>query len=368
MTVYLVNIALTAVLALVGGARVGMGREPKERISLLAVFLILIVWTAVYALRGTSVGADTSGYYYFYKQVAVAHQTLPQYLADGGDLVFEVLRYSCAKLTGGNWTVFCVLAGILTYLPVLLAIRKESGEYFAAGVLLYIFAFQYYFGFNGTRQAIAISLTFFAYVYFFQEKKYVPYALLILLAYGFHSTAPVVVAFHLLSRMRLGNKAVWLVAGALFISTFAFGSLWSAIINALDALGNDALVRKYSDVDSFSGSGILRVLVVCAPLLLAIWQRKNIDRSWPRDIDPFLIFALFDAVLMVGSMHNWLMARIASYLDIYLVFYVPALRYAFGERTKTHMAFLIGSLYFLYMVALLLHGESNLLPYTFFAM
>lgn len=56
----------------------------------------------------------------------------------------------------------------------------------------------------------------------------------------------------------------------------------------------------------------------------------------------------------------------ASYSSIFIISLVPKLGCIFKEDSRKLAMILISLLYFIYMIALLLHGESGLYPYSFY--
>lgn len=367
MSVYLVNIALTVIISSMAvwkTTQVNWKNGQQKEISYGAIFLVLLIWVYIYANRGMEIGTDTSGYYGFYNLLTNNNLPLSEILAQGGDMLFETIRYVINRLSHGNWGIFITIMGLITYIPVLLVLRRECAEDFVPAVLLYIFMFHYYQGFNAIRQAIAVSLTFMAYYFFFRKKKYLSYVLAMLIAFGFHSTALFVIPFHLVSKLKLKSKLLWSIIAVFLLSAGSMSAIWNSAISILSAIGNDALANRYSD-STFTGSGMLRVLVAMVPLLLGIWKRSCINENDKEENDALLILLIFNTILMVYSTYNWLFARLASYLDIYAIVYVPKLKYIFSDRSKAGGLYLILLLYFLYMILLMLHGESSIYPYSF---
>lgn len=367
MAIYFINIIVTAVIAIDARKQkriVGMQGEIRYKVSLWAIGAILLTWVLIYANRGLSIGSDTEGYYQYYKLLTQSTVSLKEYLNQGGDILFETLRYCINKVSSGNWHIFIYIMGVLTYAPILFVLRKEENKHFAMSVLLYIFMFHYYYGFNAIRQTIANSISFMAYFLFFRKRKYIKYTISMLIAWGFHSTALFVVVFHFLSKLKIKSKILWVIVGVLLIIGRSFSTVWNAAISLLSMGGNDTLANRYVE-NMFTGSGYIRVLICLVPLVLGIWKQSVIERKEQKKIDDFLIFLIFDTIFMLYSTYNWLFARIAVYLDIYAIVFIPKLEGVFKDNSRKVSKMLILSLYFIYMVMLLLHGEANVYPYKF---
>lgn len=368
MIVYLVNIIVTALISVIAVWIADQSPKKKfgqKEVSYVAIFCLLLVWVYIYANRGIEIGSDTSGYYGFYNLLTHNNLSLSETLAQGGDILFETIRYGINRVSHGNWKIFITVMGVITYIPVLLVLRKENIENFLPSVLLYIFMFHYYQGFNAIRQAMAVSLTFMAYFLFFRKKKYFKYVIIMLIAFGFHSTVLFVIPFHLLSKLNLKSKLLWGIIIIFAISGSSMSSIWNSAISVLSAIGNDTLANRYSN-SMYSGSGLMRVAVCLVPLLIGFWKRSCISKSNKEENDSFLIFLIFDTIFMMYSTYNWLFARLAMYFDIYAIVYIPKLKYIFSDRSKKIGVILILTLYFIYMILLILHGEANIYPYSFY--
>lgn len=367
MIIYLINIFLTTVIAVIAtcmARRSVNGNVEKYPISYLAIICILVIWVFIYANRGENIGTDTSGYYQYYNLITNNNLTLAKHLEQGGDILFETIRYVINRVSHGNWECFISIMGILTYIPVLIVLRRENPENFVSSVLLYIFMYHYYYGFNAIRQTIAISLSFMSYFFFFRKRRYIFYAIVMMIAFGFHSTALFIIPFHLLSKISIKSKLLWGIIIFFIISGGAMGSIWNVAISILSAVGNDTLATRYAD-NVYSGSGAVRVLVCMVPLLIGWWKRSFICNEYENENDSFLIFLIFDTIFMMYSTYNWLFARMAMYLDIYAIVYIPKLKYVFNPRSKNIGNILILLLYFIYMISLMIHGEANIYPYAF---
>ena len=186
-----------------------------------------------------------------------------------------------------------------------------------------------------------------------------------IIAFGFHSTALFVIPFHILSKINIKSKWLWVLVTILFVSGGSMSTIWNSAISILSAVGNDTLANRYAN-STYTGSGIIRVFVCMAPLLIGLWKRSCISRKQKTENDSFLIFLIFDVIFMIYSTHNWLFGRLAMYFDIYAIVYIPKLKNIFNSRSKNLGIVLILFLYFLYMILLMLHGEANIYPYSFY--
>lgn len=366
MTVYLCMIVLTLIIALIGQSTrktyIDSRGEVVSQISGIYVLLIAILWCLIYIVRGDSVGADTSGYKYFYNYIG--SQSMTEFLESQRDFLFGYMEYFCYKISDGSWIFFQLVSSVMTYLPVLLVFRKK-GESFAALVLLYIFTLHYYDGFNGMRQAIAVSCVLVAYYCFFVKGKHMGYMAWILIAFGFHSSVLFAIPFHFLSKCNIRGYAVKITAVLMGLSYLSIWRLWPYMIVFLERIGQTKMAQDYAEVAVDQGSGYLRVLVCLLPVLVSLPWLKKLNEKY-KDANGELVLILFSALFMLLSTRYWIFARVAQYLSVGSIMFLPKLyNTMFTRYSKRLGAFLILGLYFIYMIALLLHGEGGYYPYVF---
>jgi len=326
----------------------------------LEIWTVLIVWILVYSLRYMT-GTDFGGYLRSFN--LATNESYSSYIANTRDVAFYSLTFFLNKLFNGNFVLYEAVLAILSYLPVLLVCHKESEDY-TFSVLLFIFIMNFYNPFNGIRQGIAVSLLFYAHYILFKRKKYIKYVIVVLIAFGFHSTVLFVIPFFLLSNLKINNKFLWVIIGVITASYFAIGSLWGNIVKLFEATGQEKLANDYASI-TLEGSSFTRFLVAILPVALSLVFYRKLKES-REDIDGDIILCLFSAIFMMFSMKTWIFARIAYYFSSASIILIPKIPHMFNkDKNKYFVAVAIVVLYFTYMTALLLHGEGNYLPYTF---
>ena len=356
-----VYISMT-VLTLIFGYFFTHNKKPTEsnKSLNLEIWTVLIVWVLVYSLRYMT-GTDFGGYL---RSFNLASRTdYSSYMTNTRDFAFYSLTYFLSKLFNGNFIAYEMVLAILSYLPILIVCREESEDY-TFSALLFIFIMNFYNPFNGVRQGIAVSLLFYAHYMLFKRKKYIKYIIMVIIAFGFHSTVLFVVPLFLLSSLKVNNKFLWIVIGGITASFFALNSLWGNIIKLFEATGQEKLANDYASI-TLEGSSFTRFLVSVLPVVVGLVFYKKLKETRD-DIDSDIILSLFAAIFMLFSMKTWIFARISYYFSSAPIILISKIPHMFNkEKNKYAIAILIVVLYFAYMVALLLHGEGNYLPYTF---
>ena len=366
MSVYLLAIALTAVFSAVGSRRryisVNMNGQEEYSWSSMYSLLILIVWCSVFAFRAITVGTDAPGYYRTFISIWNNNLSYSQFTAYQRDWLFNYLEFFSAKLSHGNWFFFQFVVALLIYAPVIHVIRKYSRDV-TSSLLLYIFILRFYSGYNGMRQAIAASVVIYAYYDFLLKKDYKKFILLMIGAFGFHSSVLLAVPFLLISTLDLKNRLVRWSSLSLIVLYIFVWQIWPFIIRFFEIIGQAKMAADYAEVAVDNGSGLLRFIVAILPFLLGYLYRNTLYAEYDR-VDNELILSLFAGLFMLLSMRYWIFARAGEYFAIGQVMLLPKLKSSFSSKGLG--GGLILSLYFAYMVAMLLHGEGFYYPYSFF--
>ena len=182
-------------------------------------------------------------------------------------------------------------------------------------------------------------------------------------AFGFHATTLFVIPFHFLTKKKINsNTFKMIVVLLLFTYVFLWG-LWGYLINFFEAIGQDKLASDYASATT-NGSSLLRMIVYILPAIIAIAFYKKLKEKYD-DIDSDIMLVFLSGIFMLFSMKYWLFARIAIYFHVSSILLIPKLKCIFAENSKRTGELLIGGLYFIYMCAMLLHGDGGCLPYTF---
>lgn len=328
----------------------------SKKISNVYIFLLLAIWVCVFAFRGLSVGSDTNGYYYFYRQMQHTGESVYR------DQLFVYLEQLCNKIFNGSWIAYQAVVAVFIYLPTLLTLKKKP-EFFSTSILLFFFNMFFYGGFNGTRQAIASSLVFFAYYAFLEEKKYIKFSLIMLIAFGFHSSTLLVLPVLLLTRFKVDGIFVKIAAALTFLSSIFIRQIWPLVINFLFAIGQTKMAEDYAEIPLDKGAGYLRIFVLLLPFILGYIFKNKLSPKY-KEFNGELILILFGALLRLLSTQYWVFARIGGYFNRATLLLIPKLFDAFDKKNKNIAGWIILALYFVYMILLLLKGEGAYYPYV----
>lgn len=353
MSIYILNVILTLIIC----SWVDTQRGERDRIIGLAI--LLTVWTSIYALRN-NVGSDWSAYYKSYTSTIPFSGSLNSFMMIQRDQLFALLEYLTYYLSNGNWIVFQYLTAVITYLPVLLVIYKKADKTLVP-CILYILAMYFYSGFNGMRQAIASSIIFAAFYLCFLEKKYLKYIILMIVAYGFHSSAIFATPFHFLAQKRGRSLTVIFSVILMLFAYFNIEMIWPSVISLLKQIGQYKMANDYAELGD-SSSSMLRMVVSLSPVLLAMLNYGKVCTNGSDGEIEFLLL-IYSSIFMLFSTRYWVFARVSSLISQSVILFIPKLENVFAENSRRAGIGMIILLYFFYMIAMLLVGEGGYYPY-----
>lgn len=363
MAVYLFNITWTLVMSIIAMRYskveyINGLQKRKQTPNRLFVGLVLLSFMSVYALRWKT-GTDFENYFSSYFYLGGVH---PIDLIGTRDWGFNVLTSTVYKIWPDNFAFYNYILAALTYIPTILILRKYSTN-FAFSIMLYITMMFYYSGFNGVRQAIAVSICFLAYPLLY-NKRYISYTIIIIISYLFHSTALLMIPFMLIVTRKAWSKTIISTIVILLGIVLFLPSIWNDVISFLNLIGQEKMANDYSNYNySDGGINILRVLVALVPVLLSFVFYKKLSKNNSK-IDILINMSLLNLVFLLFGTQMTVLARISNYFAIFNTLLIPEIANLFKGNDKVLFIGITLILFFIYMV-LILPVDSNLLPYEF---
>lgn len=364
MLLYLINLLVVSLLVMLS-TRVYISYDKKIDLhnkrklpNLFFISIALVCMMSVYSLRWY-VGSDFGNYYYlyfYYGNMSVAEVIG---VRDWGFYIVSTFMY---KIFPDNFIVYNYVLAALTFIPVMMTLRKNSTNFFFS-VVLYITMMMYYSGFNGVRQAIAVSICFAAYP-LLVKKKWLLYIAVIILASTFHTTALLLIPLMFITARKAWSKISLIIIFLLLITIVFLPSLWTYVINFLEQIGQEKLADDYKNFKySDEGIHILRLLVAATPVIFSLLFYRRIKKN-SFHIDVLINMSLLFLVFMLFGTQMTVLSRLASYFGIFNILLIPEL--SKGFKTKDQKLFQIATitLFIIYMI-ILLPIDSDLIPYEF---
>ena len=161
-----------------------------------------IVWAGC---RNDGFG-DTGMYRMIYKDVPASLSQISEYLSEHTkDKGFSVLMSAMKSLIGNNDMAFFMIVAIFQMICVVWLFRKYSSDYWLSMFMFIISTDYLSWMFNGIRQFLAVTLTFWG-IGLILKKKYAAMIILILVASTVHQSALLLIPFIFIAQGKAWNK------------------------------------------------------------------------------------------------------------------------------------------------------------------
>lgn len=262
MIVYWLMLLVPALLALPAVAADRRGPN-------FALAIILCVFFLLMAFRQT--GGDYLNYVTFTELIEYRNI---DFVIKQTEILYGLLNYISVNLGAGIYGVNVVCAIIVLY-SLYRFVREEPypllSVFVATGYFIIVVAIGY------SRQGVAIALLMWGITYL-RKGKILPYAAILLLALGFHTSAAIGVPL-LMFGVRIRNRPLRLVVSLALVSVALLG------VYALFFDTFDTYIRGYVETTGISSSGAvfrIAVSVVAATLFLIYRKRLAVSdqRIW----------------------------------------------------------------------------------------
>lgn len=290
-------------------------RDPADIYLVIAIF-----WMAGFAFLRTNYN-DTTAYINGFRGA----QTLSEGFASGEyyDWIENPLSSFYRDLmrsVTSNYHVYFMLPALLHSAALVKLCKRYSVNpgmslliYFSLGTyaMLFLAAF---------KQSMAMAIILLALPYA-EEKKYIKYSLLVLVAMLFHFYAIVYLVVPLLFGKPWG-KTTWILLAATTFTLATYDSTLGAVMQNVEEMGGDIAAEELFDGNSINA---LRVAVYWVPAVLALVFRKHVNYNSTRMDNLFVNLAVLCAcVLSIGLAEGAnLYARMAGYFEIALAIALP---------------------------------------------
>lgn len=333
------------------------GRKKYHIINLWSLIGLSILF--VFAAGRYHVGTDCNTYIHMFERYALEPWSQ---ILQSGEVLFCATAKICYML-GGRVLTWGVFAG-MTVIPIYLAIYKQYPELYGFAAFFSFMSLYFAFSFNITRQFIAVAFVVWGMKFVF-ENKLIPFVLTIILATGFHLSAPVSGLIWFLWDHKKNEpingrkKAILLIAITIFV--FGYQEVITHITGQVSILGN------YAAYAETSARGQNRDLYLHIAELIALLLLKAKMRIEDERVEVMYSLLIISVLIGFTGFTHPQVKRLAYYYAVpakmILFGYLPN---CFTENSKKLAVALIciyTSAYFTLTAYIL--GESNLIPYNF---
>ena len=366
MAIYIVILFATMLICLFGKEYsvereicLGYNVQRRKVVPVVIALLVCALFTFFYAARWY-VGTDFGAYLLIFNtRLGVSLRDI----VGTRDWGFYLLTAIIGNYIVTDFFLYSVIMGAIIYSLVIFTYRKYTTD-FLMTCALYVSMCLYTAAFNGTRQTFAAAILFAGFPLLFERKKWWRYAVVIAIAFTFHSTALMVAPFFIFCKLKPWKKPFIFICAFLVLLIAILPGLWTTIIDALDSIGQDKLAEDYGDITQLrAGVNVLRILVAAFPVVISFVYYPNLARE-NKHIDFFINMAVFNLLFMICGMRITVLARFSMYFNLALPVLVSEFVDIFEKKSKGFAKILIWSTYFLHMIVLL-PNDSHLIPYRF---
>lgn len=266
------------------------------------------------------VGTDFGNYYLYYEKYASEFfENLKTFNEPGFRLICWLV-----VLFGGNGTTFIFFAAAITIALFMITIYKNTDMLLPA-TLLYIFLGCWHGAFNGVRQYLAAAIVF-AGLRYIKERKFWKYALVVFIAFLFHSSAIMMIFIYFIAYNKISFRNIILLVGTSLIILFSFTEV-------LEFAGF-ILQEEFVEGDEYitSSVNIFRILVALAPAIffLFLYQKRTITREQQFWFNMLII----NGVMMFATSNSAYLARMGIYTAPFSAIGIPELIKGVNPKEK----------------------------------
>lgn len=294
-----------------------------------------------------------------YKDIYERNDFTWEYIFSEKDYAFGILqRY--LKMLSEDPQILLFTTGIITNILIVLVLFKYS-RMIEVSLFVYITGGFYLVSMNGIRQTLAAAIMFTA-TKFLIERKFIPYALIVVFASFFHQSALVMLPIYFIVGARAWSKAtVGLILIAVVI-VLGFEQFTSVLFTAID----DTQYADYKDFNE-GGANVLRVAVALPPLIIAYLARGKL-RNMMYGSDVIINMTLLGLVFLIVSTQSWIFARFSLYFNLYQLILLSWAITLFRPKDQKLIYFAVLCCYLLYyyyenVVSLNILYKSNYIPF-----
>ena len=353
------SVAIYLGVFLIGTMFLKQGTHYRKTINIMSVIGLMII--ILFAAGRYYVGTDCVTYNNIFARYA-AYDWKTFFQITNAELLFALVAKVTFSAAGRvlTWGAFAALTVVPVYYTL-----KEEYPHVSFGVAMMVFLISFYTtSFNVTRQFVAVAIVFWGVKYVYNN-RFVPFALSVVIASGFHQTAIIAILLWFLWDHKthcaiIGWRRVCFLIGITLVIIF-----YQNVIEYLSS--NISSFDKYESYTEISDRGKNRDLIVSIVEMVVLFLFRNPICNKDKRND-FLYSLLIISVLIgfTGFTHPQV-KRIAYYFampsTVVLFSYLPT---CFRNESRVVSKILIiGWFAGLFILTAYILGQANLIPYRF---
>ncbi|MRR30217.1 EpsG family protein [bacterium] len=343
MITYFLNMILMATWAILL-----LWQKPSAMKRMMFCVIVSIQWVLLSGLRHFSVGDDTLAYklYRFDPVLGISwaeamrivgaafagHYTVK----DPGYVVFV----KAAQLITHDYQVFLIIVALCFTVPLGLFIFRYSSEPLMS-FLIYACLFASFFAITGLRQTVATALIVLVGYRFVEQRRPLPFIVLVAAAFMIHKSAIVFAPFYFVGSWKLtAKRASFMLAAVPLI--YVFRTQVMRIVGT--ALGYEQYTLQFAGAGAWVFSAMLLLVVV-----VSLWRAPAVLAQRP-EATAWHYAAMIALALTPLTFVDPNAMRVVQYFSLFLILLVPEVIRSFAESHERAIAYLVAasSLLFLF--------------------
>ena len=312
-------------------AHVNVENKKTRRNTKIFMFMCSIAVIAIMGLRYEYTGSlDTHNYFLVFES-AKSSTDFMEYMKEtafsegvsvlGEPAFFAYVWLASRVLPGPRW--FLLLSSAIVVTLTARFIKNNSDNY-GISWMVFICLGPLTFAMNAMRQVFAMSICLFAYD-FAKEKKFIPFVLVVFLAFMFHKSAMIFILMYFIRNMRFNYKWVtFLAAASVAVLVFA---------NNIAVFYDSVVGEDYADAESFESGGASTIIIYVAVILLAFVFSKRLKEQ---KVFVQLALVVFGFVLyLCRFISSPIYERISYYFFYFVMILTPSVVSDMNERDRS---------------------------------
>lgn len=366
MLIYLLVFLIVEILAVLS-----CKKESSKKFK-IAIYpaLIVIILSIFGGLRDLTIGTDVLVYGSNWFEIATNFSSLSSYInyIDSSDVGYLFINYVVSRFTSDVNMFLIVLQIICNGLVVATLYKYRDKVPFWLSLLVYLCVF-YCRTFNILRQAIALSLVFYA-IRFLDENRPIRFIITVLIASTFHFTAIVsliIILFRKICELSPRFKTMFVVI--IVIITFIIVFFIKDMISILYSLGIVNL-RIYNYLYDFATSQfsvtVIELVFKVLMLALVLLQNKKMRDNFKLN-NLLVLCAIVDFVIYQIRSVIMYSDRLSFYFGYFLMLIFPQAAVSLKAKGRDKLVlnclfavFLLGYWYYKFVYS----GSCEVYPYS----
>lgn len=274
----------------------------------LALSVFFIVLFFVLALRDETIGRDLNNYKFIFE--TTRYKSFDNLFTYEPEMLYYLLNWIVARIYD-DFQFFLAVVAAITIIPIAVTYCKDTA-YPYLKIILFLNMSTFIVLFSGLRQSIAFSIGMIAYKYV-KEKKFVKFLLFVLIAFGFHYSAFMLLFMYPLYHLKIQKiQALFTipVIALIFILNKPIFSIFLSFITEYE--------DKYGQEIKTTGAyGMLLLFIIFAVFSFVITDEKKVSPEL-MGLRNFMLMAI--VVQCFAPIHT-----VTMRLNYYYIIFIPML-------------------------------------------